>query len=178
MSSPLRAGLLLISILLVPVLLAGCSSRDDLPTNCPSVGLLPDAADLGRYRSTGRDLTDLELSARIVAVPALCSKGPDGAVKTTLRVAAILERGPAATGRAAEVDAIVSVVDGTTLLDQQDYVMSGAFPANLDRVTLTTDEIMLVVPNTRANPASRKRVLIGFRLTPDELAFNRKHGVR
>jgi hypothetical protein len=76
------------------------------------------------------------------------------------------------------VDTVVSVVDGTTVLDQQDYRLSGAFPANLDRITLTTDEIVLVLPNTRENPVAGKRVLIGFRLTPEELAYNRKRGVR
>lgn len=171
MSSPLRSGLLL-----AVLLLAACSATPDKrPDSCPRVALLADAADLVRYRGAGRDVTDLLLMARITAVPATCANGGDGIVDTTLRISDTVVRGPAAPGRAASITPFISVVEGDRLLDQLDYPQAIVFPPNQDRVALTSGEIVLHIPNTADHPASTKRVLIGFRLTPEELAINRKH---
>lgn len=163
---------------LLALAVGACSNGNELPPSCPQVALLPDAGDLVRYRGVGRDITDTVLTARINAVPALCSRGPDGKVKATLRISASADRGPAATDRNATVSALVAVLDGDQVLDRQDYTLSGTFPRNVEHVTVLTNEIVLLLPNTRESPVLNKRILVGFLLTPTELENNRRRGVR
>jgi len=173
MSTSLRHAALLLALAI-----GACSNGNELPPSCPKVALLPDAGDLVRYRSTGRDITDTLITARITAVPALCTRGPDGTVKATLRISASVDRGPAATDRNASVPALVAVLDGNTLLDRQDYTLSGTFPRNIEHLNLLTDEIVLLLPNTPTNPVLNKRLLVGFVLNKAELENNRRHGTR
>jgi hypothetical protein len=179
MQSIARSTALLAALLLV----SGCSyigsiGEEKLPPICPSLGLLPDASDVTRYRGAGRDLTEIVLDARITAIPASCVRDAKNVVKTTLNVRTSVTRGPAATSRQGAVTFVVSVLDGERILDQQDYTLQANFPSNVDRLDLFSDPIVLRFPVTAQKQASAYKVLIGLRLTPEELEDNRRRGPR
>jgi hypothetical protein len=174
MNISLRPAVLLVLL----AVLAGCSEPTEdekFAPACPRLALLADAGDVVRYKGDGRDVTDLVLDGRIVAVPAQCKHGDHGFVTTTMKVQATVTRGPAATSRDAALTYFVTVTEGDRIVDQQDYPMSASFPPNVDRVGLEGQEIVLNFPVTAKKAANAYQVYVGFRLTPEELAYNRQH---
>lgn len=158
--------------------LAGCSSggtANQYAPECPQLKMLPDASDLTRVRGNGGDLLDQVLQARILAVPASCTRGAKGVVDATLHVVMDAARGPAASGRKAELPYLVTVMKGDRILDQKAYVIDAIFPGNADRLTLTGEDVNMAFPVTAEQPASTYTIYVSFRLTADELAYNRSH---
>ncbi len=157
-------------------LLAGCSApADKFPPACPQLKLLRDTADLTRVRGAGTDISDLIIDARIDAIPATCSDGPKGSVLAKIKVLMTAARGPAATSAAVALPYLVTVALGEQLIEQQYFVAAGSFPSNVDRVSVTGDEIELQIPVTPERAASAYTIYVSFRLTAAELAYNRSH---
>ena len=169
MPAPLHRTLQAMIAALVPLLLAGCGGSDDAfaPT-CPTTAILRDAADLARYRGTGRDLTDRVLVGRITGLQGTCRRDGTRVVDTTVSVGLELTRGPAAPGRTADVSYFVAVTDGDRILDRQTFALQAAFPPNTDRVSLVGDEVELRIPVTATKTAAAYKVWVGFVLTPVE----------
>jgi hypothetical protein len=144
------------------------------------LALLTDASDLTRYRAGGgSDLTDLVLDARITAVPAKCQIADvPNKVKSTIQVAFDVSRGPAAEGRVVHLTYFVAVTEGDKVLDEADYPLDAEFPANNDHVSAVGPEIDMLMPVTAKKSAAAYKIFVGFRLSPQELAFNRRRGVR
>ena len=160
---------------LAALLLAGCGAKpEQFAPACPELKLLRDAADLTRMRGQGSDLTDLVVNARVVAVPGSCSEGSKGTVKAMIQVTFEATRGPAAPSRVIELPYLVTVLRGDRIIQQKPYVLPVEFAANVDRARFTGEEIDMVFPVSPEIPASDYRIYVSFRLTADELAFNRK----
>lgn len=160
--------------------LGGCGATgDEFPPACPTVAILGDAADLSRYRGASHDLTDMVVSGRITGLSGSCKRANRGAVVvTTVSVALELTRGPAAPGRAASAAYFVALARGETILAKQGFPLSAEFPPNTERVRLTGDEVEVPVPNRGTEGAASYRILVGFELTPQELASNRRRNAR
>lgn len=159
--------------------LVGCSQGPKFKPACPALSLIKGAADVTRFvPGGGRDITDTVIDASIKAVPAKCEPGGPGVVKATLSVSADVLRGPAAKTRAGDVIYFVAVTEGERVLDEQDYGLHVTFPPNIDRVTVTGGDIVLNLPVSREKSAAAYQIYVGFRLTPEELEFNRTHAGR
>jgi hypothetical protein len=158
------------------LLLAGCgSSVDKFPPACPSLSLLPDAADLTRFTGSGRDVTDVVMQARIASVPAKCETAAPDKVRATVSVNADMVRGPAATAASLQADYFVAVTEAGQVLQEHDFALSAAFPSNVNRVAAKGQDIELVLPVTKTKSAAAYQIFVGFRLSPEELAYNRSH---
>lgn len=179
MPSRSRPALSRAAMLSAAVAVAGCSpSVERFAPACPALALLPDAADLTRYSAAGQDITDLVVDARITAVPATCSQDKDGEVNATLRVNMAVSRGPAATSRQFGLPYFIAVTQGDRVLDKQDYTMPVEFAANANQAVPSGQPIDLVLPVTREKSAAAYSIFVGYVLSPDELALNRKRGAR
>ena len=150
--------------------LAGCGSgsNDAFAPACPERAILRDAADLARYRGSGRDITDLVLAGRITGLQGSCKRDGTRVVDTTVSVGLTLARGPAATGRTADVAYFVAVTDGERVLDRRTFPIHAEFPPNTDRLSLAGDEVDLRLPVTATKSAAAYKVWIGVVLTPLE----------
>jgi hypothetical protein len=155
-------------------LLAGCSDPTQFAPACPSLRLLGDAGDLASFNERGHDVTDLLVSARITAIPAACSPGGRGKTAATMHVQMRVERGPALPGRVAPVPFFITIMDGDNVLQQQDYFANIEFPANVDTVTVDSKDIELSFPVTAKKSAAAYTIYVGFRLTPQQLQYNRR----
>lgn len=161
--------------------LVACSAPKptEFAPSCPRVAIVADAADMSRYRpGGGQDLTDLVLDGRIAGFKGNCEREDTSNVRTTLTVDMQLLRGPASAGRRAQVSYFVAVRDGDRLLDKQTYNLGITFPDNQDQVRMTGPETTLLVPVNKEKSAAAYDVLIGFQLSVDELALNRRRGPR
>lgn len=168
-----------LALLAVPALLAGCgaSSGPAQPPPCPRVAILQDAADLARFQpGGGTDITDMVVEARMIGVSGGCQARRGGTVEVTIRVGIEATRGPRATGRAEQLPYFIAVTDAAgRVVDKAEFAVSVEFPANVSR-RRGSDEQRLVIPSG-TNPADL-RVDIGFQLTPDQVALNRRRAAR
>ena len=156
--------------------LAGCNTGDKFAPACPALSLLGDAADLTRYAGAGRDVTDMTLNARITAVPASCKLDGGSSVRTTLAVLADVTRGPALQGRKVDVPYFIAITENGKILDKMEFVAKVEFPSNVTRVPVTGQEISFTVAVTPEKSAAAYKIYVGFSLTPEEVATNRKNG--
>ena len=155
--------------------LAACNRSEGFAPACPQLALLRDGGDLTRFVGSGRDVTDLVLDAHLTAVPATCKylDRSNTQVQATLSVMMSLGRGPAMHGRTIDVPYFIAVTDGDRVLDRQGYALRADFPANADRITATSDQVILDFPVSREKSAAAYQIWVSFQLTPQELAYNR-----
>jgi hypothetical protein len=175
------AGMMVVAALA----LGGCSSlvlsADPLArAPCPPIAILAEAADLTRYRpGQGTDLSAMVVDARIAGFEARCDFAPRrGGLEVTVIPRFTAERGPAG-GPEAELPWLVSVVDPARgeVTAQARQVTRLAFPGAAGLTSATGAPVRILLPGDPAE-AARQQVLIGFALTPEELALNRRRGVR
>ena len=177
MFSCLRSAVrLCIPALLLP--LVGCGpARNAFAPQCPAVRLVPTLADMTRYAGPGpaHDITDLVLQARVIAVNGSCEPGdkPDQ-LAAKAKVSLSLLRGPAMTGRDADVPVFLAVTEGDAVRDKKVFAVHLTFPPNVDRISITSPEIDMLIPVSETKNGASYGIITGFQLTPDELAANRQ----
>jgi hypothetical protein len=157
-------------------LVAGCTpDPEERAPQCPTAMLRPDASSLTRYDGRGTDLANLVLSGRLTNIKGAC-KGLLGHHELTAHAHAEMEltRGPAATGRDVDVPYIVAVVKDGQVLEERDKVQHVTFPPNVDTVQVTGEDINFSFPTRRGLGGEKYTIYILFRLSPEELAANRR----
>ncbi|MXP62231.1 hypothetical protein E0493_02540 [Roseomonas sp. M0104] len=169
------------------LLLAACSGSggtssalQNATAPCPRIAILADAADLTRFHpGGGQDLTAMELNASLSGFQAKCDYAPRQAgLDVTLTPNFNAERGPAAQGRTSQFPYMVAVVDNENhILSRATYNMQVEFPPNVSRTRSEGEELSIRIPG-QPQAAAQRRILLGFVLSPDELALNRRRGPR
>ena len=158
--------------------LAACGpGRDQFAPLCPAPRLIPTLADVTRYGTPGpaHDLTDMVFQARVISVSGNCQAGDDkSTVVATLNIGLSLQRGPAMSGRDADVPVFLAVTKGEDIVDKRVFPVHIVFPPNVDRLTITSPDITLNLPVNQSVTGASYGVIAGFQLSPDELAANRQ----
>ena len=172
------SGACVLAVLALP----GCTGSDDpnrFAPACPGPAILPDAADVPRTDGRGRDVTDTIVDGRITGLKGSCRDSEDRkALDATLQVGIDIGRGPAATGRTETVPYFVAVSRDGRILDKQVLTLDVAFPANIDRVHVEGETVSFRFPLPRGVTGASYRIVVGFQLTPEQLAANRARGPR
>ena len=155
--------------------LDGCANTgDNFAPPCPSLTLLTDAGDLTRFAGAGRDITDLALAARMTAIGAKCARESNSAVKATINVVADVARGPALAGRVIDIPYFIAITEAGRIVDKRNFTAHVEFPANVSRVPFLGPEIDLYLAVSPDKNASAYKIFVGFSLTEDEVAYNRR----
>lgn len=153
---------------------AACSSAESsLP--CPQVSLLGGVDQMTRFRQgKGRDLTDVEFEAVMRGLSGTCDYDARG-VDVLARLEIEVRRGPAiGPGRTADFDFFVAVLDPSeTMIAKEVFHTEVPFEGNLGRV-FDVEELEQIVPLPDVNRGPLYSVLVGFQLTEEELAYNRR----
>lgn len=178
-----RSSRLLAAVPLAGLTGCGGSVTNTFPPACPKAGILADAADLTRFRQNGagaqgRDLTDMVLDGRMTGVSGTCSQASRRELAVAVTVSMQLTRGPAAKGPPNDVPFFVAVSEGGRVLDKQVFRVQPRFAANADTLRLTSDEVRLTLPVGTERTGADYDLVVGFQLSPDELAQNRRRGPR
>ncbi len=161
-------------------LLAACGGGGEeakFAPACPQLSLLRDAADITRFAGAPgapHDASTLMLAARITAVPATCGSGGPGQVRARLQLDALLRRGPATHGDTVAVPYFVAVTENGNVLSEEDHLLTATFRSNVDEIRAHAAPVELLLPVTKTKSAAAYHLYVGFRLTPDELAYNRR----
>lgn len=167
---PTRALLPLVLLVFV----AACSSDEGPPPGCPVTNFVNDLDHVTAFTDDAvGDLTDVRFDAQLTSLSAICNFESDELVMD-IAFQVIASRGPANKDNQAAVTYFIAIADQTgTIIAKETFDNILPFKGNLRRVAIK-DEFEPTIPY----PADRKtlnryRVLIGFQLTPEQLAYNR-----
>ena len=154
---------------------------DPIVLKCPNYWVVSDAASVVKFRDgPGRDLTDVNFEGEIVGVQLVCISNVDketlnGTMDVDVTVRFDAARGPANRDRKARFDFFIRVLDpNRNILKGEDLSVVINFPGNKTRLKFRSPPLTLELPITSKWPRSYYRIFAGFKLTRDELNFNRK----
>lgn len=177
-STAVRVGALGMGLALTAC--AGQTTTTTVPP-CPRVGILADAARMTVFRDgPGRDITDVQSFSQIAGFSGSCYYTDKlRTVMVDLRIDLTSERGAAANGpRTADLPYFITILDkNRDIIAQQDFTLRADYPVNSVRLGLF-DEIEQRLPLKQGEFGDAYEVLIGFRLTPDQLEWNRQNSRR
>jgi hypothetical protein len=123
----------------------------------------------------GRQDTDALFGARMLAADASCSadKKKGGLiVATKLGVTALRLKEDVRKGQVTYFEAVINRKQ--EILTERDFVIDLEWP-RAQRDLTVTDELETFVPLAKDATGDDYAILFGFRLTPDELQYNREH---
>lgn len=157
--------------------LGGCSSpttESAIPA-CPRVGILSDAATMVQFQpGNGRDPSDVLFEAEMAGVVGECiydRRRTNVTIDMKLRINGA--RGPADRNRTGDFTYFIAILDQTSeVVARQEFRSRLDFPPNVARVA-TVEELEQKIPLPNGKAGSDFEVLVGFKLTPDQLERNR-----
>ncbi len=177
MNTTRRARRAIAALLLAASVLVACGSREP-PPPCPSAVIVADLASVTRFRDgPGRDLLDVRSQGEIFDVLVQCSYNRSGAT-VDLQVAIRAARGPADAERRAEFAYFVAVESPSgAIVAKEQFVATYEFRDNRTTVG-SVEELEPVIPGATRQTGAKYRLLIGFQLTPEEIAWNQRQRPR
>ncbi|HKF73367.1 MAG TPA: hypothetical protein VKB68_16560 [Stellaceae bacterium] len=154
---------------------AGCSSTGP-KVACPQAIVMPELQVVAKFGpGPGRQDTDAIYGARMIAAKATCSadKKKGGLiVASTLGVTAIRLKDDVRKGQVTYFEAVINRKQ--EILNERDFVIDLEWPRSQRDLTVT-DELETFVPLAKGASGDDYAILFGFRLTPEELQYNREH---
>ena len=162
--------------------LSGCTTVantfGDQPENigpCPSALALYDAHRVVRFEGEEQIYTNVGFTGEILGVRSLCSYYDDRPIIANLEVDMGFGRGPGASGDTGRYTYFVTITrTDLAVIHKETFPVEVRFDAGEDRVFRTERIDAISIP--RANPGTSGanfEILVGFDLTPEELAYNR-----
>lgn len=152
---------------------------------CPKTKVLSDASSFTRFRDgPGRDLSDITFEGQIAKTISSCEYSIDkdsgnGTLSVTMNVVFNAIRGPAAKKNNVPFNYFVAVTDTSKkILSKNTFRMDLTFPANVSRLKRQDKKIILNIPLGPKDDGSEFILFAGFRLSGEELKFNRSNGQR
>ena len=161
--------------------LVGCSVIGESLDDTPNAGPCPVAATMGIASRVvevrGKELySNVGFTGEVVDVRSFCRYVGDNPIEMELEVDFALGRGPAAMGEAThQYEYFVAVTRrNTAVLKKQYFPINAKFDGDRDRVGYTEKLDGIVIPRASETVSGANfEVLVGFRLSEEELAFNR-----
>jgi hypothetical protein len=157
------------------LLVAGCGvfERPEPGRDCPQTSVIAAANRAVKFSGPGRDLTDILVEAEILSAVGKCSYRRDQVVGDTL-VRFIAAAGPALRNNQGAVDYFVAITDGAgNVVAKQEFQLAIRFEGNVSTVELS-EELRQTIPLAKGANAGSYQILVGFQLTREELAYNRR----
>ncbi|HSE79118.1 MAG TPA: hypothetical protein VLG66_14060 [Alphaproteobacteria bacterium] len=163
--------------LLAAGVLSACGSRQP-PAPCPTAVIVTDLASITRFRDgPGRDVLDVRSQGEIFDVLVQCDYGRSGAT-VDLQVAIRAARGPADTERRVEFTYFVAIESPSgAIVAKEQFVAAYEFRDNRTTVG-SVEELVPAIPGATRQTGPGYRLLIGFQLTPEEIAWNQRQRPR
>ncbi len=158
------------------VLLASCGGDEVSRVICPQAGVLYDANRLSVFGpGPEKNLENLAYDAEIGDVSIEC-KYDDEIVKSEIRFSLDLRAGPAARPGKQKFRYFVALTElNSTVLSKKIYTEEVDFDVEKGRFFLTKKVSGLKIDYKRLGRGDLYEILVGWELTPDQLAYNRTH---
>lgn len=142
---------------------------------CPLLGVLYDSARMVEFTSPEERFANVAYTAEMRGVRGLCRYTGSNPIEMNLEIDMAFGKGPAAPGRSKTYRYWVAVTRSNLApVEKQYFDVRVDFPNNADRMSGAETIQKIVIP--RANDTisgANFEILVGFELTPEQLAFNR-----
>lgn len=144
------------------------------PGPCPLMGALYDSARMVEIKGAEK-MANVGFTAEILGVHGLCTYRGDSPIDMNMDIDMAFGRGPAADGESRVYRYWVAVTrTNIGPLAKQYFDINVKFEKGQPRVFHTEHIKKIVIPRANADVAGPAfEILVGYELTPDQLAFNR-----
>ena len=159
--------------------LSACSYRNPITEPCPTFGVLGDAEQVTAFNGGGHDLTNVAYRATLSSASLKCdyskkekrgqtSRAVTGELSYNLSV----ERGPALSDPQVTVPYFVAITRGKKyVLAREEFSQTLNLAAGT-RVA-SQEQVPVSIPLAKNLNGDSYEVVVGIKLTPDQLAYNR-----
>ncbi len=177
-----EAGVRRIAVLalagLVSIGVAACGGDKNSRVVCPQVGILYDASRVTEFVPGGEPtLENVTYDAEIGDARISCKYDGD-IVKSKVSFTLDMRAGPAAREDKHEFKYFVAVTElNSRILSKKVYSVEAKFDPETRRVVVTKDVGGLKVNYKRLGRSDLYEILVGWELTPEQLAYNRTHSM-
>lgn len=156
--------------------LASCANLQGPKPVCPETAILAGTDEINIYKpGRGRDLTDIEFTARFVEASNKCSYDEDDRLLTVdNRFTIIAERGPAAKNFQVEFPIYVALTrTNKQMIDKRQYPVLVRFPEGVDRMEVHEGVNGTKIFLEKGEKGDHFEILVGFQLSRSQLDQNR-----
>lgn len=145
------------------------------PAPCPGSGILHDAERVVQFESDAVRFSNVSFTGEITKVRGFCRYWDDRPIEMEVEIEFAFGRGPAAKARAHEYRYFVAVTrKNLVTLAREIYPLTIKFPERSDVVEAREMIERISIPRRSSDIAGENfEIVVGFELTPAELAFNR-----
>lgn len=152
--------------------------RDDRPNvgPCPLMGVLYESSRLVKFDQPNVErYANIQYTGEVRGIRGLCRYVETNPIRMAVEIDMAFGRGPAATSDRQHYRYWVAVARrGLAPIEKQYFDVNVQFPHGQDTVTTTERIGYIVIPRAQADTSGENfEILVGFDLTPDQLAFNR-----
>ena len=152
-------------------ILSACAGDKGPPPPCPEVVGVTGASNMVRFRSAGRDLTDVEFEAQIRDAALVCEYD-DNVIEADMRLSIEALRGPANADQIARFGYFVAIATRTReVLVREEFQLEIPLPGNQTRVA-AIEEISQRIPLKAGESGADYVIFVGLNLTPEEFQYN------
>ena len=163
------------------VALASCAGQEDLAAYpCPAVLPVRDASYMTKFEGQSQDLSDTLFEAKIDSIlpAANCIYRNDEGKRSIvydIRLQFLAQRGPKEREGAAKFDYFVAVTgSGGTRLARSVFDTEIPFENNATQ-GIVVEDVQPTIPLKEGENGDWYRIYVGFMLTEQEMAYNRKN---
>lgn len=153
----------------------GASEDKRNPGPCPLIGVLYESSRLVEFRAPGERLANVGFTGEINGVRGLCAYSGAKPIDVNLEIEMSFGRGPMATEETRTYRYWVAVTrTNVGPITKEYFDVQVKFPRGASVVRHTEQIKRISIPRANADVAGTAfEVLVGFELTPEQLAFNR-----
>ena len=166
------------------LLLAACAGTAGRLTEtrvgeCPRSIILGDADQVMVFSGPGRDLPDLQYEATVMDLSSQCDYGREWGRRyafTQMRIDFAVELGSAAAPVPVDIPYFVAVVlpESEVILTKEVFTFRADFGPGYRAMTVRENIDQVRIPVEEDDEAGQYELIVGFELTPEQLAFNRR----
>jgi hypothetical protein len=160
----------------VPLAVAACSGSGR-QVACPNVAIVPELHSVARFGpGPGRQDSDVTYGAVMQKADVGCEMDKKrGALVISNKIGISALRGHTDVKKA-QVTYFEAIINrNQQILSERDFVVDLEWPSTQQRLE-DTEELETLLPLATNASGADYAILFGFRLTPDELQYNREHG--
>ncbi len=180
LSRILTAGVAVLPLLL----LAACGSTSEQKAAfvashpCPRIAVLGGAEQVVVFDGRGTDITNVVARAEIQKSALTCEYDSDEkTISMDLGFNGLAELGPAATGPELHLRGFVAVTRGDNSVIRKTFVdVPVVFEKGSQKMHFVSTLEDNVLSYTNSVDGSAYEILVGFQLSPEQLAYNKAHG--
>ena len=158
--------------------LTGCSGST--PTlsaaavYCPQVAVLEQASTLTEFLPGRSDISAQITQAQITGVAGSCDTlKKNQLLHVTFKAGFSASNGPANHNQSLTLPYFVAIANGDDIVSKTNYSITLNFNGNVVTAQATSKPVKIELPNT--DMSNNIQILVGFQLTPDQLAYAESH---